>query len=82
MAFFQRILGYLVNEVLVSGLANSKTFQRFAVRSNDMIQEMSKKGVEHRSKYAEQLENFGKTFREEMKKGMDEQFGRGQGGRR
>lgn len=33
-SFFQRVMHYVINEVLVDTLANSKTFQRFAVRSN------------------------------------------------
>lgn len=33
-SFFQRVMHYVINEVLVDSLANSKTFQRFAVRSN------------------------------------------------
>ena len=31
MAFLQRLIGYLANEVLVKGLAESQTFQRAAV---------------------------------------------------
>eukprot|EP00889_Picochlorum_renovo_P002958 jgi/Picre1/29988/NNA_005364.t1 len=43
MSFFQRVANYLVQEVLVDTLANSKVFQRFAVRSNDSLQMSRKK---------------------------------------
>lgn len=45
MAFFQRLFSYLVNEALVNGLANNRTFQRFAIRSNEMFNDLSKKGA-------------------------------------
>ena len=44
MAFFQRVLSYVFNEVLVNTLANSKAFQRFAVKTTHLVEEMSKKG--------------------------------------
>lgn len=77
MAFLQRVVGYLVNEVIVSGLANSKLFQQFAVRSSSAFQDVAKKGAESKAKYAEQLEAVSKTFTSELRKGMDEHFGKG-----
>jgi hypothetical protein len=44
--FFQRVANYVVNEVVVKGLANSKTFQKFAVRTNKQYQDFSKEGVD------------------------------------
>ncbi|BDA47723.1 hypothetical protein COCOBI_10-5740 [Coccomyxa sp. Obi] len=76
MSFFARVLNHLVNEVLVQGLANNRTFQQFAVRSNAWIAEVAKKSAEKQNQIAEQAQNFHKTFREEMKKGVDEQFKR------
>lgn len=35
--FIQRIANYVANEILIKGLANSKTFQRFAVRTDSHI---------------------------------------------
>ncbi|MQM13555.1 hypothetical protein Taro_046480 [Colocasia esculenta] len=58
---FGRAISYVVNEFLVEGLANksvyaslpwlyacggSQTFQRFAVKTNRTLQELSAKGVE------------------------------------
>lgn len=43
MSFFARVLNHLVNEVLVNSLANNRTFQQLAVRSNAWVAEMAKK---------------------------------------
>ena len=48
--FFQRVINYVANEVIVKGLANSKTFQRFAVRTNKQYQDFQKQGVENLNK--------------------------------
>ena len=45
MAFFQRVMHYVFNELLVNALANSRTFQRFAIRSNEAMQDFAKKSV-------------------------------------
>lgn len=50
-------------------LANSKVFQRFAVRSNAYFSEMSKKGVEHKEGFAEKSADFFTVFKEELRKG-------------
>lgn len=50
-------------------LANSKTFQRFAVRSNAYFSEMSKKGVDHKEVFADKSSNFFTAFKEEIRKG-------------
>jgi hypothetical protein len=44
--FVQRIVNYVANEILIKGLANSKTFQRFAVRTDQSFKEVHKKGTE------------------------------------
>lgn len=45
MAFFQKLLNYIVNQVLVEGLANSRTFQRFAIKTDAKLKELRQKGV-------------------------------------
>ncbi|DBB17240.1 hypothetical protein WJX82_008602 [Trebouxia sp. C0006] len=75
MAFFQRVFSYVFNEVLVNTLANSKSFQRFAVKTTHMVEEMSKKGVGPQGQLGEKAAEFKKIFRDEMKKGMDTHFG-------
>jgi hypothetical protein len=44
--FIQRLATYLTNEVLIQGLANSKTFQRFAVQTNTSITRLKKTGTQ------------------------------------
>lgn len=39
---FGRLMQYLANEVVVKTLANSPTFQRFAVRSSQQMKDFSK----------------------------------------
>lgn len=44
--FFGRLVQWLANEVIVKGLANNPTFQRFAVRSSQQAKEISKSAAE------------------------------------
>mmetsp|Transcript_13753 Transcript_13753/g.19664 ORF Transcript_13753/g.19664 Transcript_13753/m.19664 type:complete len:127 (+) Transcript_13753:135-515(+) len=44
--FVQRIANYIANEILIKGLANSKTFQRFAVRTDATLQKLKKESNE------------------------------------
>ena len=41
---FGRVFGYVFNELLVSGLANSRTFQQFAVRTDKALREVQQSG--------------------------------------
>ena len=42
--FVQRVANYVANEIIIKGLANSKTFQRFAVRTDASLKEAKAKG--------------------------------------
>lgn len=42
--FFGRVFGYVFNELLVNGLANSRTFQQFAVRTDKVLREVQQSG--------------------------------------
>ena len=53
--FVQRVANYIANEIIIKGLANSKTFQRFAVRSDSKIQEFHKTGTESFNKAFEEI---------------------------
>jgi hypothetical protein len=44
MSFFSRVFSYVFNELLVDVLANSKTFQRFAVRTDAALRESKTSG--------------------------------------
>lgn len=81
MSFFARIFDHLFNQVLVDTLANSRWFQRFAVRSQQAINKLNDKSkpdgghsaVQDQflrfSKLArETRERFQKELQEELKK--------------
>ncbi|EEC46442.1 predicted protein, partial [Phaeodactylum tricornutum CCAP 1055/1] len=53
--FIQRVANYIANEVLIKGLANSKTFQRFAIRTDHNLQNLHKTGTEHFEKAFEDI---------------------------
>lgn len=53
--FFQRVANYVANEIVVKGLANSKTFQRFAVRTNKQYEEVTKQSADQLSKTLENI---------------------------
>eukprot|EP00793_Prasinoderma_coloniale_P006440 PRCOL_00001270-RA len=65
MSFFQRLVSYWMNQVMVDGLANSRWFQRFAIRTDKLMQEGA-------AEYQQKAQEFTKVFREEMKKGMED----------
>lgn len=56
--FISRVVNYVANEILVKGLANSRTFQKFAVRTNQQYQEFNKNGAE---KFAKAVEDIAKS---------------------
>ena len=53
--FISRVVNYVANEVIVKGLANSRTFQKFAVRTNQQYQELNKHGTDKITKTFEEL---------------------------
>ncbi|GKY99863.1 hypothetical protein MPSEU_000940000 [Mayamaea pseudoterrestris] len=53
--FVQRVANYIANEIIIKGLSNSKTFQKFAIRSDSKIQEFHKTGSESFNKAFEEL---------------------------
>jgi hypothetical protein len=53
--FIRRVADYVANEILIKGLANSRTFQKFAVRTNKQYEELQKKGTEQITQTLEEL---------------------------
>lgn len=45
--FVSRVANYVANEILIKGLAHSRVFQRFAVRTDQTLKELKKTGSEH-----------------------------------
>lgn len=58
-----------MQEVLIKGLANSKTFQRFALRTDHHVQQYKQKGQQHVN---EALDDLHKTATESMYKAQAE----------
>lgn len=71
--FMHRVLSYIVNELVVDRLANSRSFQRFAVKSSKAFEEISQRALQQREKFFEQLEEASKTFKAETEKGSRDQ---------
>eukprot|EP00558_Chaetoceros_sp_UNC1202_P004065 CAMPEP_0197243438 /NCGR_PEP_ID=MMETSP1429-20130617/8889_1 /TAXON_ID=49237 /ORGANISM="Chaetoceros sp., Strain UNC1202" /LENGTH=111 /DNA_ID=CAMNT_0042703663 /DNA_START=57 /DNA_END=392 /DNA_ORIENTATION=+ len=44
--FIQRVANYIANELFIKGLSNSKTFQKFAVRTDAHLKQMRESGHE------------------------------------
>ncbi|XP_050381321.1 uncharacterized protein LOC126798407 [Argentina anserina] len=62
--FAHRVMSYLVNELLVDSLANSKSFQRFAVRTSKQVEELSNIAAKKKEQFAEQMKDISETFKD------------------
>ncbi|CAK7343878.1 unnamed protein product [Dovyalis caffra] len=60
--FVHRVLSYVVNEVVVNGLANSPAFQRFAVRTSRRIDDISVMAAKKKQELAEQMKDLSKNI--------------------
>ncbi|KDD72718.1 hypothetical protein H632_c2980p0 [Helicosporidium sp. ATCC 50920] len=65
-----RVMNYVLNEVMVNALAESRAFQKFAVRSNAAIEELAKKGAQHKETITSGGGDFMRTFGQELTKGF------------
>lgn len=91
MAFFGRVFNYVFNELLVDALANSKTFQRFAVRTDKALREAQQSGkiskltdapneaAKHASDFTRTLWEQVKAQAAELERQAGEQAGKGPG---
>jgi hypothetical protein len=64
MSFIGRLANYVLNEFLVNTLANSKTFQRFAVRTDDAL----RKGTVYKTLTESALTAKERAMKESVKK--------------
>jgi len=53
--FIARVVNYVANEVIIKGLSNSRTFQKFAVRTNKQYEELNKHGTDKITKTFEDI---------------------------
>jgi hypothetical protein len=51
----QRVANYVANEVIIKGLANSKTFQKLAVKADANIQNVHKTSTQHINTVMEEM---------------------------
>jgi hypothetical protein len=78
MSFVNRLFSYVFNELMVNALANSKTFQRFAVRSDAMMKEAASGDA---MKMMKEGQEYAKRSAEEVRRSVfEEMSGRGKGG--
>ncbi|KMZ72645.1 hypothetical protein ZOSMA_160G00190 [Zostera marina] len=59
--FLARAISYVVNEIVVEGLANNHSFQRFAVRTSKALEEVSTKVVQAKQEIAQQVKDMNKN---------------------
>ncbi|XP_028764498.1 uncharacterized protein LOC114722590 [Neltuma alba] len=62
--FMHRVISYVVNELVVNGLANSPTFQRFAVKTSKRIEDITNKATQKKQELAEQMKDISKKYGE------------------
>ncbi|RYR29766.1 hypothetical protein Ahy_B01g054274 [Arachis hypogaea] len=67
--FMHRVISYVVNEVVVNGLANSPAFQRFAVRTSKQIENISKQAVQKRQELTGQIKDISKNMEDTCSNG-------------
>ncbi|CAA2966789.1 Hypothetical predicted protein [Olea europaea subsp. europaea] len=60
--FLHRVVSYVANELIVNGLANSPTFQRFAVRTSKRIEDLSNMAAQKRKDIVDQVKDASKNF--------------------
>ena len=69
--FLFRFLDYIASDIIVKRLANSKTFQKFALRTDNMIQKQATKGeqiIQTVSKTAEEVAANPKVIKDNIPK--------------
>ena len=54
MSFVNRLFSYVFNELMVNALANSRTFQRFAVKSDALMKEAAATDAAEMARRAQQ----------------------------
>jgi hypothetical protein len=76
MRFLQNLFSYWANLVLVEGLANSRTFQKIAITTDQTLKELAKKAKEGSISPGEvgsKASTFTKSFKEHLGKAMREE---------
>ncbi|CAL1401811.1 unnamed protein product [Linum trigynum] len=61
--FMHRVLSYVVNELIVNSLANSPSFQRFAVRTSKRLEDVSSLAGRTNQELSERMRNVTDNFK-------------------
>jgi len=70
MSFVNRLFSYVFNELMVNALANSRTFQRFAVKSDALMKEAAQTDAAELARRAQQAaQDLSKSVFEQSKGG-------------
>ena len=70
MSFVNRLFSYVFNELMVNALANSRTFQRFAVKSDALMKEAAATDAAEMARRAQQAaQDLSKSVFEQSKGG-------------
>uniref|UniRef100_A0A061R9E4 Uncharacterized protein n=1 Tax=Tetraselmis sp. GSL018 TaxID=582737 RepID=A0A061R9E4_9CHLO len=72
MSLFGRIFSYITNQLLVDTLANSRTFQRMAIRSDDALRQLTQRSAEQSERLSGTASEFTRVFAEEVKRGFQD----------
>lgn len=77
MSFIQRLVSYVINDVAVKALANSRAFQRFALKTHYHVEDaktLTSKGadslVSTLEKNVPKIKEFAAAFKEEVAKDL------------
>uniref|UniRef100_A0AAV1VCP7 Uncharacterized protein n=1 Tax=Peronospora matthiolae TaxID=2874970 RepID=A0AAV1VCP7_9STRA len=77
MSFFQRLVSYVINDVAVKALSNSRAFQRFALKTHYHLEDaktMASTGADvlknSMENYVPKVKDFSQTFRKEVAREM------------
>jgi len=76
MSFVNKLMSYVFNEVMVNALANSRAFQRFAVKSDALMKEAAKGDA---AKMLRDGQEAVRARAEEMKRVVFEEISKGSG---
>ena len=77
MKFLQQAMNYLLNRALTEGLANNRTFQRFAITTDKMLKEVAKEAPKSAEELKRKATEYSRQFSEEFTKALKEEQGKG-----
>ncbi|CAM8930130.1 unnamed protein product [Rhodiola kirilowii] len=65
--FLGRVINYVLNQLIVDTLANSPSFQRFAVRTSKRMEEFKRLAAEKSEHMAQQMKEASRNMEDKLK---------------